>query len=48
MIYVVCKIEEVTDFSTILSSSIKEGNYSLSVHLSSFLKRKRIDMEYIG
>lgn len=47
MIYVACKIEEVTDFSTILSSSIKEGNYSLSVIIhclsisSSLLKRKR-------
>lgn len=41
MIYVACKIEEVTDFSAILSSSIKEGNYSLSVHLEFFLRRKR-------
>lgn len=49
MIYVACKIEEVTDFSTILPSSIKEGNYSLSVHLEFFFEKKEtMDMEYIG
>lgn len=41
MIYGVCKIEEVTYFSAILSSSVKEGNYSFSVHLKFFFEKKR-------
>lgn len=40
MIYIVCKIGEVTFFSAILLSSVKEGYYSFSVHLKFFFEEQ--------